>query len=114
MEISVIGYFKKFNKKQDIILVNLEKESMKKLHNCGKNLNLGYGYNSPILPNGFVIKHDTGALVYDIDNVPATTDSLMGQKVTVWVKTRKYRFRPKKDDDFIYGWTAKLIKMKAF
>jgi len=111
MEVNAEGYFKRIDK--NIRLVNLEAKSMEKLKNCGKNLRLGENAKTPILPNGLVIKHDTRALVYDIDGKPTSTGMLIGQKVKVSLKIRKYKFKPSKKDDFIVGWTVKLLKMNA-
>ena len=108
MEINVVGYFKRFDKNNSIILVNLEVESVEKLGNCVKG-----DFKSPVLPNGLVIKHDLKSLVYDIDGKPVSTDMLMGQKVCVKIRLKKYRFRPINQDDFIVGCCAKLMKMNA-
>lgn len=113
MEINVEGYFKRIDQYKNIRLINLESDSMEKLKNCNKNLNLDEEAKNPILPNGLVIKHNNRSLVYDIDGKPAPTDTLIGQKVRALVKVRKYRFKPPKKRNFIIGWSVKLTKMNA-
>jgi hypothetical protein len=109
-----------------ILLVNLEEESKTKLKNCERNmlthkhtdsqayLRVGESEShckSPLLPNGLLLKHDLRSLVYDVDKVPASTLQLIGQKVSVRAKVKKYRF--KKSGEVIVGWSLKLIEMRA-
>ncbi|MHC4835677.1 MAG: hypothetical protein ACYTCN_06940 [Planctomycetota bacterium] len=114
MEVCAIGYFKKVDKFKRIVLVNLEEESKTKLKNCERNLRVGESEShckSPLLPNGLLLKHDLRSLVYDVDKVPASTLQLIGQKVSVRAKVKKYRF--KKSGEVIVGWSLKLIEMRA-
>ena len=118
MEVCAIGYFKKVDKFKRIVLVNLEEESKTKLKNCERNM-LTHKHTceseshckSPLLPNGLLLKHDLRSLVYDVDKVPASTLQLIGQKVSVRAKVKKYRF--KKSGEVIVGWSLKLIEMRA-
>jgi hypothetical protein len=110
MEVCAIGYFKKVDKFKRILLVNLEEESKTKLKNCERNMRMSH-CKSPLLPNGLLLKHDLRSLVYDVDKVPASTLQLIGQKVSVRAKVKKYRF--KKSGEVVIGWSLKLIEMRA-
>jgi hypothetical protein len=114
MEISISGYFKRVDKYNNIRLSYLDEKDMNKLKNCENVWNFPEGYKTPIFPNVVIIKHNTQALVYDSEGKPTFTFDLMNQKVTVLVKATKYKFRPKKSEEFIHGWTLKLVKMVPF
>ena len=108
MEVCAIGYFKAVDKFKRIVLVNLEEESKTKLLAVS---NIMRRYRSPLLPNGLLLKHDLCAKVYDVDNVPTSTLQLIGQRVLIRAKVKKYQF--KKSGDVVPGWSLKLTEMRA-
>ena len=110
MEICAEGYFKKIDKFNRIILVNLEQDSIDKLKNVENTLNMN-GSKSPVLPNGIILKHDLCSKTYDIDKIPTSTLMLIGQKVHIKAKIKIYRFLSK--GSIISGWSLKLLEMKA-
>lgn len=115
MEISVEGYFKRIDERKNIRLINIEEESKVKLKNAEKNIKFPPRFISPILPNGLKIKHNVRSLVYDINGIPTSTKTLIGQKVKVRIKVKKFGFykNPKSKDEFITGWNAQLLKMQV-
>ena len=110
MEVCAEGYFKKIDKYNRIILVNLEQTSIEKLKNIDLSLKSING-KSPILPNGVMLKHDLGLKTYDIEGIPTSTLMLIGQKVHIRAKSKTYRFSNK--GNMLVGWSLKLLEMKA-
>lgn len=112
MDLNLTGYFSRFDKFNNIHLVNLEPSSMEKLVKCDKTLYPGAcEHKSPVLPNGVIIKHNTRALSYDIEGVPTPTSALMGQLVNVKVRTKKYALGCKHSEERTIGWTMSLLKI---
>jgi hypothetical protein len=106
MNLVIQGYFNRIDGFGNLRLVNLAPESMQKLENCGKHLYPKIPeHNSPILPNGAVIKPNPTAMCYDIDGVPASTGSLIGQLVEVKTRVKKYSMYGKP------GWNMKLVSI---
>ena len=107
MDLVIQGYFGRVDAFGNIRLVNLEPASMRKLENCGKHLYPKLpGHTSPILPNGAVIKPNLMALCYDIDGVPAPTDSLIGQLVEIKARVKKYSMYGN------HGWSMRLLEIR--
>jgi hypothetical protein len=110
MEVCAEGYFKKIDKFKRIVLVNLEQDSMEKLKKVEASLRMD-NPRSPILPNGIVLKHDLRSLVYDVDGIPTSTLMLIGQRVSIRAKVKKYKFPS--NGDFVIGWSMKMTEMRA-
>jgi hypothetical protein len=108
----VEGYFKCFNKKNNIILVNLSKQSRKKLNNIQISLNMVHDSYSPILPNGLKISHDTSTICHDVDHKPCSTPEMVGQLIKVRCKVKKFKFYS--SGDFVKGFNlyAKAIEIR--
>jgi hypothetical protein len=110
--VSIVGYFKRFNVKNQIVLVNLDGVSRKKLENIAKSLGMGEDARTPILPNGTIIKHNLFTCCHNIDDMPCNTKDLFGQLVKVRCKIKKYRFFS--NDEMIQGFSLYASLMESF
>ncbi len=110
--VNVVGYFKKYNIKNQIVLINLDGVSRKKLENIAKSLGMDEDCRTPILPNGVKIKHNLFTCCHNIDNLPCNTDNLMKQLVRVRCKIRKYSFYA--DNELIQGFSLYASLIESF
>ncbi len=108
----VEGYFKHFDKKNNIILVNLSQPSRKKLNNIQISLNMVHDSYSPILPNGLKIKNNTSTICHNVDHKPCSTPEMIGQLIKVRCKVKKFKFYS--SGNFVKGFNlfAKSIEIR--